>query len=255
MKRLLIIGLIPLFLLSCQPHLPDTYKVDRVVDGDTIVLDNGERVRYIGIDTPETKHPRKPVEYFGKDASVINKELVEGKWVRLEYDVQKKDNRGAQWVYAYLDDVSIFYGGIIERQLFDDVQFEWWQSPRRGQYVFINATIIKGGYATPVRNPPNVKYADLFEELYWEAKEKYEGLWDIDWEEVSCTKEGGGVWNCAGCVVNCCKGLMPMFEQIFDGKCQKLPVSGSGGFCSDCGNNICESKHLEDPCNCPEDCK
>ena len=53
----------------------------RVVDGDTILLNNGERVRLIGVDTPETKHPKKPVEYFGKEASAFTKKMVEGEVV------------------------------------------------------------------------------------------------------------------------------------------------------------------------------
>ena len=60
--------------------------VRRVVDGDTLVLDGKERVRLIGVDTPETKHPRKPVEYYGKEASAFTKSMVQGKRVRLEFD-------------------------------------------------------------------------------------------------------------------------------------------------------------------------
>jgi len=63
----------------------------RVIDGDTIVLDGGEKVRYIGINTPETKHPRKPVQRMGKEASEANRILVEGKQVGLEYDAERTD--------------------------------------------------------------------------------------------------------------------------------------------------------------------
>ena len=58
--------------------------VVRVVDGDTIILDGKERVRLIGVDTPETVDPRRPVQYFGKEASAFTKRMVEGKKVRLE---------------------------------------------------------------------------------------------------------------------------------------------------------------------------
>ena len=57
--------------------------VIRVIDGDTIVLDGGERVRLIGVDTPETVHPNKPVERFGKEAGAFTRRMVEGKRVRL----------------------------------------------------------------------------------------------------------------------------------------------------------------------------
>ena len=60
--------------------------VVRVVDGDTVELENGDRVRYLGIDTPETVHPDKPVECYGPEASERNKELVEGKTVSLLQD-------------------------------------------------------------------------------------------------------------------------------------------------------------------------
>jgi micrococcal nuclease len=60
--------------------------VKRVIDGDTLLLAKGEYVRLIGVDTPETKHPQKPVEYFGKEAYQFTKRMVEGKEVRLEYD-------------------------------------------------------------------------------------------------------------------------------------------------------------------------
>jgi len=69
------------------------FKVIKVIDGDTIKLENGEVVRYIGIDTPETVHPSKPVQCFGREASNKNKELVEGKLVRLEKDITDRDSQ------------------------------------------------------------------------------------------------------------------------------------------------------------------
>jgi len=85
------IGLLLVFLLAIQPLAfpQDIYRVQRVVDGDTIVLDNGLKVRLVGADTPETKHPNKPVEYYGKEASAFTKRMCEGKRVRLEYDWEK----------------------------------------------------------------------------------------------------------------------------------------------------------------------
>ena len=73
-------------------------RVVRVIDGDTIevccIQGKQERVRYIGIDTPETKHPMKEVEYYGEEAAEANRKLVEGKTVRLEFDVQERDRYG-----------------------------------------------------------------------------------------------------------------------------------------------------------------
>lgn len=80
----------------------DTVKVKRVVDGDTIELENGERLRYIGIDTPETKHPTKPVQCYGEDAYQINKKLVEGKTVKLVKDISEVDKYKRLLRYVYV---------------------------------------------------------------------------------------------------------------------------------------------------------
>ena len=68
----------------------ETRTVTRVIDGDTVVLDGGERVRLIGVDTPETVHPNKPVEFFGKEASAFTRRTVEGRKVRPSVDTQKR---------------------------------------------------------------------------------------------------------------------------------------------------------------------
>jgi len=65
--------------------------VVRVVDGDTLVLDNDERIRLIGVDTPETKHPARPVEPLGPEASAFTRRVVEGKLVTLRFDRKKRD--------------------------------------------------------------------------------------------------------------------------------------------------------------------
>jgi len=137
-----------ILFLSCQAYPPGIYKVARVVDGDTIVLNNGERIRYIGIDTPETVHPSKPVEYFGKEASEANKKLVEGKRVRLEYDVQRVDQYGRTLAYVYLENGT-----------------------------FVNAWLVENGYARVSTYPPNVKHQQRFLELEQKARESKVGLW------------------------------------------------------------------------------
>jgi len=71
-----------LYSYPSPAQIPKTLRCTRVVDGDTIILSNGERVRLIGVDTPETKHPRKAVEYYGKEATAFTKRMVEGKEVR-----------------------------------------------------------------------------------------------------------------------------------------------------------------------------
>jgi micrococcal nuclease len=149
MRKVSIIsfGLAIIFLCGFASPPLNLFKVERVVDGDTIKLANGERVRYIGIDTPETKHPRKPVEYFGKEASAANKKLVEGKKVRLELDVQKRDRYGRLLAYVYVGD------------------------------IFVNAWLVENGYAQVATYPPNVKYQKMFLKLQNEARASSKGLW------------------------------------------------------------------------------
>lgn len=125
-------------------------QVTRVVDGDTIdvLLDGSEqRVRYIGIDTPETVDPRRPVECFGREASERNHQLVEGRTVGLERDVSETDQFGRLLRYVWLE----------------------------GEMV--NATLVAEGYAAAATFPPDVKYADTFAALEEEARAAGRGLW------------------------------------------------------------------------------
>ena len=139
----------------------DTYTVSRAIDGDTLKLSNGERVRLIGIDTPEaSNNPKtrrdsertgqdiKEIIAMGKEASAFTRKLVEGKQVRLEYDVQQRDKYGRLLAYVYLEDGT-----------------------------FVNAEIMKAGYAQVMTIPPNVKYQGLFLSLQKEAREDRRGLW------------------------------------------------------------------------------
>ena len=91
--------------------------VTRAIDGDTLVLDGGERVRLIGVDTPETIHPQKPVEYFGKEASAFTRRSVEGKRVRLEYEqgAGREDRYRRTLGYVYLEDGRLLNLEIIEK--------------------------------------------------------------------------------------------------------------------------------------------
>lgn len=81
-------------LLCATGASADSFKCTRVIDGDTIEINYAgkiEKVGLIGVDTPETVHPNKPVEYFGKEASDFTRSLVEGKHVTLEFDWQRRD--------------------------------------------------------------------------------------------------------------------------------------------------------------------
>ena len=134
-------------LLFTSLYGQDVTKVKQVVDGDTLRLTNGEKVRLIGVDTPETKHPQKPVERFGKEAYLFTKRLVEGKEVRLEFDWQRRDKYGRLLAYVYLTDGA-----------------------------FLNAEIIKQGYGFAYTKYP-FKYLDEFGGYEKEARENRRGLW------------------------------------------------------------------------------
>lgn len=130
-----------------QPSTTEFQLCTKVIDGDTIILDGTEKVRLIGIDTPETKHPKKPVEYFGKEATAFTKRMVEGKKVRLEYDQQRIDKYGRTLAYIYLEDGT-----------------------------FLNAEIIKQGYGFAYTKFP-FKYLTEFREHEKMAREQNKGLW------------------------------------------------------------------------------
>ncbi|MFH1863167.1 MAG: thermonuclease family protein [bacterium] len=121
--------------------------VTKVVDGDTIQLEGDKTVRYIGIDTPETVHPSQPVGCFGKEASAKNKELVEGKRVRLEKDISETDKYGRLLRYVYIGD------------------------------TFVNDYLVRQGYANATSYPPDVKYQDQFRQAEQEARTDKRGLW------------------------------------------------------------------------------
>jgi len=90
-------------------------KVTRVIDGDTIVIGSGKKVRLIGVDTPETVHPNKPVEYFGKQASTFTKKMLTGKRIRLEFDQNKADKYGRLLGYVFLEDGTFFNAELIKQ--------------------------------------------------------------------------------------------------------------------------------------------
>ena len=80
----------------------DKVYVERVIDGDTFEIAGGEDIRLIGVDTPETKHPDKGVEYYGKEASKYTTSQLNGKTVYLEYDAEKRDKHQRVLAYVFL---------------------------------------------------------------------------------------------------------------------------------------------------------
>lgn len=124
--------------------------VTRIVDGDTIhVRVDGrlEKVRYIGVNTPEVHHPRKAEEPGGRAAAAVNRDLVNGRRVRLELDMQSRDRYGRLLAYVWMDE------------------------------TMINAELVRRGFAQAMTVPPNVRHQSLFLKLQREAREARRGLW------------------------------------------------------------------------------
>ncbi len=125
----------------------------RVVDGDTVVINfDGveERVRLIGIDTPETKKPNSPIECFGPEASAFTHDLLpEGTPVQVVRDAEARDDYGRLLGYVY----------------------------RSSDGLFVNLEIVAQGYAQPLTIPPNVNFADDFVQAARDAEAADVGLW------------------------------------------------------------------------------
>ena len=129
-------------------------RVVRVVDGDTIhvrVDGRRESVRYIGVDTPESVKPGAPVECFAKRASAFNRRLIGGERVRLVLDAEPRDRYGRLLAYVY--------------------------RVRDGR--FVNATLVRRGYAQPLTIPPNVAHAEELRRLGSAARRAGRGLWSV----------------------------------------------------------------------------
>ena len=134
--------------LDKAPSSPVTRLCTRVVDGDTLQLEGGERVRLIGVDTPESVAPNRPREYYGSEAAEFTRKLTEGKQIRLEYDHERYDTYGRTLAYVYLLEDS----------------------------TFLNSEIIRQGYGYAYTRFP-FRYQDEFTRLEREARENRRGLW------------------------------------------------------------------------------
>jgi micrococcal nuclease len=174
MKKLLIIFIVVFTTgLSCnsksgnrKAHTVDSGQIDKkgflkvtkVVDGDTFWADDGSKkgvkVRLIGVDAPESRNVfKKKKGYYGKEAKMYFSNLLVGQGVRLEFDVNIIDQFGRTLAYVYL-----------------------------ANGTFVNADLVKNGYAMVMTVPPNVKYADEFVKYQQDARENNRGLWSINQE-------------------------------------------------------------------------
>ncbi len=161
MVAFVLLGLIGGGVLRRGPDGPDRSigshavveaTVTRVVDGDTVKVraaGHDDTVRYIGVDTPETKKPGTPIQCFGKAASAFNQRLVQGRGVTLRTDAEPRDRYGRLLAYVY----------------------------RRDDGLFVNASLVRRGFATTLTIAPNLGHAGELAGLEREARRGDVGLW------------------------------------------------------------------------------
>jgi len=149
MRRIAVLVLLAVGLAAlagAHAGAGERVRVVRVIDGDTLVVAGGERVRLIGVDTPELR----PVECYGRAATAELRRLVGGGQVRLERDVDERDRYGRLLAYV-----------------------------RRDDGLFVNAELVRRGFAQPLTVPPNVRHAARFRRLAREARAARRGLWRV----------------------------------------------------------------------------
>lgn len=143
----------------------DDTTIEGVIDGDTVVVAGGQRVRLIGIDTPETRHPDRGVECFGRQASAHTAQLLPpGEAVRLVHGVERTDRYGRTLAHVY----------------------------RVRDGLWVNAALVADGYAQVFTYPPNVAHATSLLRLQRAARAQSRGLWSACEVEVPPTPTAGG---------------------------------------------------------------
>src|SRR5690625_5190273 len=154
----LLLFLISVLLISCSSTQPTRLSSDifvRIVDGDTLIANidgKEEYVRLILVDTPETKHPKQPVQPFGSEASAFMEHTYKpSDTIQLEYGPEKRDIYDRILAYVYTEDGDMFI-----------------------------KLLLKKGLARVAVYPPNDKYVDEFRKLEQQAKKQKIGIWSID---------------------------------------------------------------------------
>jgi len=162
MRRYIILTIISLvFILSRQTGWADSWhEVKWVVDGDTVVLNDGQKVRYIGINAPELAHDDHSAEPFGEASKKFNALLVNRKKVRLEFDKERFDRYQRLLAYVFLKNA-----------------------------VFVNAELVSNGYAYLLKHRPNLKYNEILLQAQRSAMSAKKGIWQ-NWKENKNTVIG-----------------------------------------------------------------
>lgn len=151
-----LICVVLLFSPVCAPAM-DLLHVKRVVDGDTLLLDNKRFVRYIGINAPEVQHGNEHGEPFGIEAKNYNMGLVGNREIYLVYDQESVDRHGRELAYVYTND-----------------------------NIFINQMMLAQGWAYCLFKPPNLRFQALFLKTQRLAMQGQRGMWH-GWEAQTQT--------------------------------------------------------------------
>ncbi|MCK9615700.1 MAG: thermonuclease family protein [Candidatus Omnitrophica bacterium] len=156
-------GLFLTILCSCVPSYDYSHiRVTRVIDGDTVRLENGETLRYIGIDTPEIKIKQNNrfiynPQPFSLEAKRLNEKLVKNKIVRIEFDIEKTDKYKRLLGYCFIEN------------------------------TLVNAKLVEEGVAVTYTIPPNIKYVDIFIKSQKNARQNLKGMWGV-YETITADK-------------------------------------------------------------------
>jgi micrococcal nuclease len=157
-------------------ELPEGFvavRVIKVIDGDTIEVAMGSgaeaKVRLIGVDTPETRHPSKGKEPFGPEATAFTKDALDGQIVYLEKDVSETDRYDRLLRYVWTD-------APLDKDSEEEMRTK-----------LFNARLVAEGYAQALTYPPDVARAEFFLQLQREARESGFGLWALATAQVDAT--------------------------------------------------------------------
>nr|AGF93114.1 secreted protein containing Staphylococcal nuclease (SNase-like) domain protein [uncultured organism] len=205
---LLVLSLVLIFAITVTATELKEAEVVRVIDGDTLearLKVGTAKIRYIGIDTPET-HGK--VERYGKEASGYNKSLVGDKTVWLEIGEEARDKYGRLLAYVYLD-------------------------PAKKSMV--NAILAAQGYAEVMTIPPNVKFADTFKELVKNAREGNRGLWSEEDSEQNNSEPVTGAGSCIEVLNNTSQEGFEDISGIGEGIAERLVNAQPFGPCKSVG--------------------
>ncbi|MBP1749962.1 MAG: nuclease (SNase protein) [Deltaproteobacteria bacterium] len=146
LRRTIASALFILFLFPVVNAFAKDYVVRKIIDGETIQLESGEIIKYIGVSTPDMNKKEGP-EFYARQAVNYNKKLVFMKKIRLEFDAKRKDEAGNMLAYVFV------------------------------KKTFVNAELIRNGYARAEVAPPNLKYKDTLLDAERKAKADDKGIW------------------------------------------------------------------------------